>query len=126
VKAATALLTSIVACWQNGTNSVFELTPSVNVPAERAKLRALRDEIAADVELRKEHQRKYTARGFLRDLPALEAAGKQGNGETPIRPLRASPALGVSAAIADVGEAQAGCCGRCSREGCMGQQGVSA
>ncbi len=120
------LPTSNAAFWQNGTRSVFDLTPSINVPAERAKLRQLRDEIAADVELRKEHQRKYTSRGFLRDLPALEAAGKQGNGEAPIRPLRTSPALGVSAALADVREAQAGCCGRCSREGCMGQQGVKA
>ena len=102
------------------------LTNSVNVPAERAKLRALRDEIAADVELRKAHQRKYTARGFLRDVHPLEAEGKRGDGETPIRPLRPGAALGVSAAIADVREAQAGCCGRCSREGCMGEQGVSA
>ena len=45
---------------------MFELTHSVNVPAEREKLRRLRNEIAADVERRKEHQRKYTARGFLR------------------------------------------------------------
>jgi hypothetical protein len=103
----------------------FELTPSVNVPAERAKLRRLRDEIAADVELRKEHQRKYTARGFLRDLQPLEATREQGNGKAPIRPLRAGAALGVSAALADVREAQAGCCGRCSREGCMGGEGVN-
>ena len=60
------------------------------------------------------------------DVRKLETEGKQGNGETPIRTLRTSPALGISAALADVREAQAGCCGRCSREGCMGQQGVSA
>ena len=45
---------------------MFELTHSVNVPAEREKLLRLRNEIAADVERREEHQRKYTARGFLR------------------------------------------------------------
>jgi len=42
------------------------LTNSVNVPAEREKLRRLRDEIAADVELRKQIERKYTPRWFLR------------------------------------------------------------
>ena len=62
----------------------------------------------------------------LPDLPALEAQGKRGDGETPIRPLRAPSSLGVSAAIADVREAAPGCCGRCSREGCMGEQGITA
>jgi hypothetical protein len=51
----------------------FELKPSVNVSAERAKLRRLRDEIAADVERRKAHERKYTARGFLRQPAKGEA-----------------------------------------------------
>ena len=102
------------------------LTNSVNVPAERAKLRALRDEIAADVELRKEHQRKYTPRGFLRDVQPLEPQAKPGDGETPIRPLRDGAEVGVSSPVADVREASPGCCGRCSREGCMGQQGLSA
>lgn len=62
----------------------------------------------------------------LPDLPELEAEGKRGDGETAIRPLCPGAALGVSASLADVREAQAGCCGRCSREGCMGQQGVSS
>lgn len=42
------------------------LTPSVNVPAEREKLRRLRDEIAADVEHRKQLERLYSVRGFRR------------------------------------------------------------
>ena len=62
----------------------------------------------------------------LSDVHPLEAEGKRGDGETAIRPLRPGSAMGVSAAIADVREAQAGCCGRCSREGCMGGEGVSA
>ena len=106
----------------------FELTPSVNVPAERAKLRRLRDEIAADVAQKEAISREYSPRGFpwLPDLPVLEAQRQRGDGETPIRPLCHGSALGVSAALADVREAKAGCCGRCSREGCMGEQGVSA
>jgi len=62
----------------------------------------------------------------LSDVHPLEAEGKRGDGETPIRPLRTGASVGVSSAIADVREAQAGCCGRCSREGCMGGEGVSA
>lgn len=45
------------------------LTPCVNVPAERAKLRRLRDEIAADVERRNEQKRMYSVRGFRRFTP---------------------------------------------------------
>ena len=45
---------------------MFELAHSVNVPAEREKLRRLRNDIAADFERRKDLQRKYTDRGFLR------------------------------------------------------------
>ena len=104
----------------------FELTPPVNVPAERAKLRALRDEIAADVAHRESIQRRYTARGFLRDVPALEPEAKPGDGDTALRSLRPGASMGVSAALADVREASPGCCGRCSSEGCMGQQGLSA
>ena len=106
------------------------LTPSINVPAERAKLRVLRDEIAADVEHRKAIQRKYTARGFVRldyvpDLHPLATEVRPGNGKAPDGPMRSSPAMGVPTAFADVREAKPGCCGRCSREGCMEQQGVS-
>ena len=42
------------------------LTPSVNVPAERAKLRRLRNEINAQAQARLEYERKYTARGYRR------------------------------------------------------------
>lgn len=42
------------------------LTPSVNVPAERERLRRLRDEIAADVEHREQLERLYSVRGFRR------------------------------------------------------------
>ena len=104
------------------------LTPSVNVPAERAKLRALRDEIAADFAHKEAIRREYSPRGFpwLPDVQPLETQGQRGDGEAPIRPLRVGAALGVSATVADMREASPGCCGRCSREGCMGEQGVSA
>lgn len=101
------------------------LTNSVNVPAERAKLRALRDEFNAKAQHRITTWREYTARGFLRDVQPLEAPREQGDGETPLRPLRVEAEVGISAAIADVREASPGCCGRCSSEGCMGEQGVS-
>ena len=100
-------------------------THSVNVPAERAKLRALRDEIAADVAHREAIQRRYTARGFLRDVPALEPETKPADGEAQIRPLRPSASVGIPAAFADVRETQAGCCGRCSGAGCMAGEGVN-
>ena len=77
-------------------------TNSVNVPAERAKLRALRDEISADVEQRKAHQRKYTARGFLRDMQPLATEGRPSHGEAPICSLRPEAAMGVPATAADV------------------------
>lgn len=103
------------------------LTPSVNVPAEREKLRRLRNEIASDVALREAHQRKYSPRGFplLPDVHPLAAQEVRRDGEAPIRPLRAGTAVVVSPATADVREAKAGCCGRCSREGCMEREGVS-
>lgn len=107
------------------------LTHSVNVPAEREKLRRLRDEIAAEVAARKEHDRKYTARGFVRldympDVQALDAKGKPGNGETPICSLCAGTGLDVPAAEADMPETQAGCarCG-CAAGG-LGCEGVKA
>lgn len=92
------------------------LTPSINVPAERAKLRTLRDEIAADVEARKEYQRLYTPRGFLRDVPALETQGQQGHGAASAGPLRPWPGVDVPPTPANVRKAQAGCsgCGRCA------------
>ena len=104
------------------------LTPSVNVPAEREKLRRLRDEIATDVAHREAIQRKYSPRGFplLPDLHPLATEVRPSNGKAPSSPLRSSPEMGIPSATSDVREAKAGCCGRCSREGCMEQQGVSA
>lgn len=101
------------------------LTPCVNVPAERAKLRALRNEIAADVQARKEHERRYTPRGFLRDVPPLEASREQRNGETALRPLRPWPGVVVPPTRADVCTAKAACCGRCGRAIGMAGEGVS-
>lgn len=95
----------------------FELTPSVNVPAERAKLRALRDEIAADAQQRLAHQRKYTARGFLRDMHPLAPKGQPSHGGAPAGSLRPGADLEVSAAAVLMHEASAygaGCgCGSC-------------
>lgn len=94
------------------------LTESINVPAERAKLRQLRNEIAADVARREDYQRRYSPRGWplLPDVPALEAEGQPADGKTPHGPLRAGSAVGIPAAEADVRAAQAGCgrCGRCA------------
>lgn len=101
------------------------LTPSINVPAERAKLRTLRNEIAADVAHREAHQRKYTARGFLRDVQPLEAQGEPRHGKAPHGALRAGASMGVSAASANLRPAQTRCCGRCSGSGGMGQEGLS-
>ena len=59
------------------------------------------------------------------DVRKLEAEGKQGNGKAQIRPLRPSASVGIPSALADVREAKAGCCGRCSRSGCLAGEGVS-
>ena len=108
----------------------FQLTPSVNVPAERAKLRRLRNEINAAAQARLNYERNYTARGYRRaqlpDLQTLDAKGQRTDGETPIRQVCAGSALGIPAAEANLPEAQTSGCGRCGREGCMGGQGVSA
>jgi hypothetical protein len=45
----------------------FRLEPSVNVPAERAKLRRIRDEIAAEIEKRKADERQAR---HMRQVPA--------------------------------------------------------
>ena len=104
------------------------LTPSVNVPAERARLRELRHEIAADVAHREAIQRKYTPRGFLRldyvpDVHELEAKGQPTHGQAPHGAVRAGAGLAVPSAAADVRKTQAGCaCCRCCARG-MGSQG---
>ena len=102
------------------------LTNSVNVPAERAKLRVLRDEINADAQHRLAIQRRYTARGFLRDMQPLEAQGRPGHGEAQTGAVRAAPALGVPAAVANVLEAQAGFCTRCGGTCRLGSEWVKA
>lgn len=101
------------------------LTPCVNVPAERAKLRALRNEIAADVQARKEHERRYTPRGFLRDVQPLEAQGEQGNGAQPLCPLRPWPGVAVPPTKAVMRPAQTACCGRCGRPIGLAGEGVN-
>lgn len=102
------------------------LTPTINVPAERAKLRRLRDEIAADVQAREELTRLHGVRGFrrLRDVSALATEEIRRDGEVPAVPVRVETGMDVPAAAADVREAPAGCrgCGRCSCG--MGQEGV--
>jgi hypothetical protein len=102
------------------------LTPAVNVPAERTKLRRLRDEIAADVAAREAHDRKYTRRGFPRlpDVPALATEEVRRHGEVQAVPVHVETGMAVPAAAADVRETQAGCrgCGRCACG--VGQEGV--
>jgi hypothetical protein len=97
----------------------FQLTPSVNVKTEREKLRALRDEIAAEVAARKEHERKFTPRGYpwisrqeLFDLRELAAKAVGRHGETPICEMRSGAGLDVSATAANVRETKAGRCGK--------------
>lgn len=102
------------------------LTHSVNVPAEREKLRVLRNEIAADVEHREAIQRKYSPRGFLKlsYVQQLETEGKPGHGQAPNGALRAGSDVGVPAAVANVLEAQAGFCVRCGGACRMGEGGM--
>ena len=105
-------------------------TPSVNVPAEREKLRRLRNEINAAAQARLNYERNYTARGYRRaqlpDLQTLDAKRKPGNGETPLRTVCAGSALGIPVAEADMPEAQTSGCGRCGGAGRMGGEGVKA
>lgn len=100
------------------------LTNSVNVPAEREKLRRLRDEINADAQQRLAHQRKYTARGFLRDMHPLATEGRPSHGEAPVRALLTSAEVGVPATVADVRETQAMSCAYCGSADCVVEQGV--
>ena len=105
----------------------FELTHSVNVPAEREKLRQLRNEIAADVAHRNAINRKYSPRGFplLPDMHPLEAKGKPRNGETPPSPVRTWAGMGVSATASDMRETQASSRGRGKSAGGMECEGVT-
>ena len=103
------------------------LTHSINVTAERAKLRALRDEIARDIAYREAIQRKYSPRGFplLPDVQPLETQGKPSHGPAPHGALRPGAGLGVPAAQADMRSTQAGCCRRCGRPIGMAGEGVN-
>lgn len=103
------------------------LTPSINVPAERQKLRALRNEIAADVALREAYQHKYSPRGFplLPDVHPMEAQGKPGHGPASNGALRAWAGVGVSSAEAHMRTAQAGCRGCCCCACGVGKGGVN-
>lgn len=50
------------------------LTPTVNVPQERAKLRRLRDEFAAMAKAREEALRRMGYRAYRRAVKPVEAA----------------------------------------------------
>lgn len=94
------------------------LTPSVNVPAERAKLRALRDAIAADVAAQQEHDRKFTSRGYFRrfvpDVPELATQAVGRHGAAQVRTVRPRADLALPATTARVQQAQAGGAGQIS------------
>lgn len=100
------------------------LTPTVNVPAERAKLRRLRDEIAADVAAREAYAKRYTRRGYpcLPDVPALAAEEVRRDGKTSLGPVRVETGMAIPAAAADVREAPAGCSGCCRCACGVGQE----
>lgn len=104
------------------------LTPSVNVPAEREKLRRLRDEIAADVQERERLTALHGVRGFrrLHDLPALAAEEVGGDGKASLGPVHVETGMDVPSADADLRETQAGCagCGNCACG--MGREKVKA
>ena len=96
------------------------LTPTVNVAAERAKLRRLRNEINADAQARLAHQRNYTARGYRRaqlpDLSPLATQSKPSYGAPQAGHMRTRAALDVLPNAAPVPEtnARSACCGRCA------------
>lgn len=85
------------------------LTPSVNVPAERAKLRRLRDEIAADVEKRNEQNRMFSVRGFRRFTPEWSR-------ELQLPEVRCA-SCGFSQAGQGASERADGCTGEIPRQG---------
>jgi hypothetical protein len=90
------------------------LTPTVNVAAERAKLRRLRNEINADAQARLAYERHYTARGYRRaqvaELPVVpsprhEPAVRQGADDVPALLRQAG---GQDAAQQGAGQGHAG------------------
>ena len=97
------------------------LTPTVNVPAERAKLRRLRNEINADAQARLTRERNYTARGYRRaklpDMQTLATKSKPSDGQASACNMRTRAALDVLPTVAPVLEtnARSACCGRCTR-----------
>lgn len=106
------------------------LTPPINVPAERAKLRALRDEFHERAMQEAEYRRRYTARGYPRqalpDVQELATQGLPGHGTPGICQVCARPGLGLPAADADVQAAFARGCGEGCAAGCLGCAGVKA
>lgn len=114
----------------------FQLTPSVNVPAERAKLRRLRNEINEEAQARLNYERNYTARGYRRaqlpDLSELDAQtpGRPGRNESHephgAGSVRTGAEMDVSTAATDMREAQAGCARCCCAAGGLGREGVKA
>lgn len=89
------------------------LTPCINVPQERAKLRRLRDEIAAQVQARNEALRKLGVRGYrrlneLHNLHALGSEVRPGDGEAQIRPVRPSAEVDLYVSPARMWKPQAG------------------
>jgi len=105
------------------------LTPTVDVPAEKAKLRRLRNQIAADVQRREAEQRKYSPRGYLRIeylsyLLSLEAKGQPADGKAPHGALRARASVELPPTSSDVRQAQGGVCGHCGCACGVGQRGV--
>ena len=112
------------------------LTPAVNVPAERAKLRRLRNEINAAAQARLNYERNYTARGYRRaqlpDVSPLDAQtpGRPGRNESHephgTGSVRTGAEVDVSTSAADMREAQAGCarCG-CAAGG-LGRERLKA
>ena len=62
------------------------LTPTVNVPAERLKLRKLRNEINEQAQRRLKQEHKFHDRGYgrLPDLQAMEPEGERRHGEAPL------------------------------------------
>ena len=97
------------------------LTHTVNVPAERAKLLRLRNEINADAQHRLTIERNYTARGYRRaqlpNVSTLATESTPSNGTAPPCELRSGSALDVLPTVAPVQQTNAcsACCGRCAR-----------
>lgn len=91
---------------------MFFLTPPVNVPAERAKLRQLRNEINAQAQARLKAERNYADRGYgrpqLPDMPALATERLPSNGQTTLCQVQQRTSMAIPTTKQDVQSAQAG------------------